>query len=233
MTFSTLDHPIRWLFLSHALAGTLALLVLVIPLVTKKGGKLHVKTGTLYSLAMIYVGLSSFIITPWRIFFDPNRTTESAHFSVFLFYVSVFTLSAIWYGLMSIKAQLRTDASRSPIHIGFPIVTILVGFFIQIIGLKSQNNLLITFPFLGHVTSIQQMRYWMRVPIEKMHWWYAHMNGMFVACIATITAFLVTAAPRIWPGPVTSSFWLWIIPGAILGTLSNRWTASFRKKFEH
>lgn len=232
MTFTTLDHPIRWLFFSHAFAGALALLVLTIPLVSKKGGKLHVQAGTVYFLSMLYVGLSSFVITPWRIFFDPNRTTESANFSLFLSYVSVFTLSAIWFGLMSLKAKLRRGPSRSPLFIGFPIVTLIAGLFIQVIGLKFQNNLLIVFPFLGHVASIQQMRYWMRALVERKHWWYAHMNGMFVACIATITAFLVTAAPRIWPGPITSSIWLWILPGAILGTLSNRWTASFKKQFE-
>ncbi len=37
------------------------------------------------------------------------------------------------------------------------------------------------------------------------------MKGMFNACIATITAFLVTAVPRIWPGDFTRSPLLWIL----------------------
>ncbi|OYZ22335.1 MAG: hypothetical protein B7Y39_07605 [Bdellovibrio sp. 28-41-41] len=45
MIFLNLDSSIRWLFLADAIAGALALSVLVIPLASKKGGSLHVKTG--------------------------------------------------------------------------------------------------------------------------------------------------------------------------------------------
>ncbi|MFN7453411.1 MAG: hypothetical protein ACK5RO_01995 [Pseudobdellovibrionaceae bacterium] len=100
------------------------------------------------------------------------------------------------------------------------------------IGLKTENTLLIAFPFLGHFTAKSQIQYWLQIPTEKMHWWYAHMNGMFVACISTITAFLVTAVPRIWPGSFAESPILWITPGLILGTVLNRWTAAEKLKFE-
>lgn len=232
MTFLTLENPIRWLFLAHAMAGSLALLVLFIPLISKKGGQLHVRTGWIYTGAMVFVGISAFIITPWRVFFDPTKTNSSENFSIFLFYISLFTLSAISYGLTSLKAKQRKTFSRSLIHVGPPIATILIGLLTQIIGLKSQNTLLIAFPFLGHFTSKSQLQYWLKAPNEKMHWWYAHMNGMFVACIATITAFLVTAVPRIWPSPIAASPVLWIAPGIILGSIANRWTAAGRRKYE-
>jgi uncharacterized membrane protein len=232
MTFSTFDNPIRWLFLAHAIAGALALLVLAIPLISKKGGKLHVKAGWIYICAMVFVGVSAFIITPWRVFFDPAKTVSSENFSIFLFFISIFTLSAISYGLTSLKSKQRKAPSRSVIHLGPPIATMLVGLIVQIIGFKSQNVLLMAFPFLGHTTSKSQLQCWLKTPTEKMHWWYAHMNGMFVACIATITAFLVTAVPRIWPGPISNSPILWIAPGVILGTILNRWTSSFRAKYE-
>ena len=88
------------------------------------------------------------------------------------------------------------------------------------------------FPVLGHITAGQQLYYWLRTPNEKMHWWYAHMDGMFVACIATITAFLVTALPRIWPMPITNSPLLWMAPGVILGTILNRWRSFYKAKYE-
>ena len=232
MTFLNLENPIRWLFLTHAIAGTLALFILVIPLLSKKGGKLHVKTGWLYTGAMSFVGISALIITPWRVFFDPTKTVSSENFSVFLFYIAVFTLAAISYGLTSLKAKQRKLQSRTLIHIGPPIATIILGLVTQLIGLKFQNLLLITFPFVGHFTSKSQLQYWLKPPTEKMHWWYAHMSGMFGACIATITAFLVTALPRIWPGPIAESPVLWIAPGVVLGTILNRWTATFRAKYE-
>lgn len=232
MTFLNLENPIRWLFLAHAIAGALALFVLVIPLVSKKGGKLHVKTGWIYTGAMVFVGVSAFVITPWRVFFDPAKTISSENFSIFLFYISVFTLAAISYGLSSLKSKQRKSPSRALIHLGPPIATLLIGLATQFIGFKFQNILLMTFPFLGHVTSKSQLQYWLKPPAEKMHWWYAHMDGMFVACIATITAFLVTAVPRIWPGPIAESPILWIAPGVILGTILSRWTSTFKTKYE-
>jgi hypothetical protein len=39
MTFLTLENPIRWLFLAHAAAGALALFILLIPLISRKGGQ--------------------------------------------------------------------------------------------------------------------------------------------------------------------------------------------------
>ena len=227
-----LENPIRWLFLAHALAGALALIVLVIPLLSKKGGRLHVRTGWIYTAAMVFVGISAFVITPWRVFFDPAKTNSSEVFSIFLFYISVFTLTAISYGIASLKTKQRNSASYYWLHLGPPAITILIGLVTQAIGIKFQNTLLIAFPFLGHVTSRTQLKYWLNTPTEKMHWWYAHMDGMFVACIATITAFLVTAVPRIWPGPIAQSPILWIAPGIILGTILNRWTATFRAQYE-
>ena len=233
MTFSSLETPIRWLFLAHALAGVLALFTLVVPLVSKKGNKLHVKTGWLYIGAMVFVCISTFVISPWRVFFDPLKTVSSENFAIFLFYISIFTLAAISYGLTSLRAKQRKAKSQALIHLGPPAVTIIIGLIVQFIGFRSQSTLLIIFPFLGHLTAKGQLQYWLKAPEEKMHWWYAHMGGMFVACIATITAFLVTAAPRIWPGPFTQSPILWIAPGLILGTVLNRWTSSFRAKYEN
>lgn len=229
MTFFELTNSIRWLFLAHAAAGALALFTLSIPMVSKKGGSLHVKTGWVYTGSMIFVGLSAFVITPWRVFFDPAKTLNSENFSIFLFYIAFFTLAGISYGIAALKQKKRTEASYSIIHIGPPIVSVLLGLVVQYIGWKNQNMLLMTFPFLGYFAAKGQLQYWMTKPKEKMHWWYAHMNGMFGACIATITAFLVTAVPRIWPGEIAQSPVLWIAPGLILGTILSRWTADYRK----
>ena len=232
MTFLNLNNPIRWLFLFHALAGAFALAVFLIPLLSKKGSRLHVRTGWAYTVAMVIVGVSSFILTPWRVFFDPERNANSITFSIFLGFIAIFTLTSLSYGLTTLKAKARKAPSRLLLHVGPPMATLAAGIATQIIGWKYGNVLLLAFPLLAHATAIKQLKYWNSPPQEKMHWWYAHMDGMFIACIATITAFLVTAVPRIWPGPFARSPILWIAPGVILGTILNRWTARYRLKFE-
>ncbi len=232
MTYEALQHPIRWLFLLHALCGTIALLVFLVPLLSKKGGKLHTRAGWIYSYAMIFVGASAFVITPWRAFFDPERTSSSAGFAVFLFFIGAFTLCALWYGLVVLKFKKRREPSRTILHLGPPLALVVLALATQVLGVIQGNVLLIAFPFLGYLSAKGQLKYWLGSPSSRMHWWYEHMNGMFTACIATITAFLVTALPRLWPGSIAESPLLWIAPGVILGTVLNRWTAFYRSKFE-
>ena len=231
MSFFEILSPIKWLFLAHALVGTIALLSFAIPLFAKKGGKLHVKAGWVYIYAMILVGASALIITPWRILFDPFRTPGSQGFALFLFFISIFTLAALYFGLRVLKLKTRKLATRAVSEIGPPILIIVFGLATQIAGLLIGDILLIVFPVLGYMTAASQLKYWLRAPQEKMHWWFAHMQGMFVACIATVTAFLVTALPRIWPGPLTQSPWLWLAPGVIMGQVLRRWTAAYRHRF--
>ena len=232
MKFEIIQNPIRWLFLLHVICGAVALCVFMIPLLSKKGGKLHIKMGWLYTYAMVFVGISAFIITPWRAFFDETRTTSSVGFSAFLFFISAFTLSALWSGLRVLKFKKREVANTELAQIAPPIVLIVLGLATQVLGYFLQNPLLMIFPFLSHFVAKDQLKYWLSSPKEKMHWWYFHMNGMFTACIATVTAFLVTAIPRIFPNNALSeSPVLWIAPGLILGTVLNKWTTSYRAQF--
>lgn len=233
MEFINIQHPIRWLLLLHIICGAVALAVFLIPLLTKKGGKLHIKIGWLYTFAMVLVGLTSLIITPWRMFLDVARNSATTGFSAFLFFVAAFTLCSIWNGLRVMKFKSRMTSDTGLLQIGPSILLIVLGIAIQILGYSTQNMLLMIFPFLSHLSSADQLRYWLSAPKEKMHWWFFHMNGMFAACIATVTAFLVTAVPRILPGSSTAhSPLLWVAPGLILGLVSRRWTKSYRSQFE-
>jgi uncharacterized membrane protein len=233
MKFELIQNPIRWLFFFHAFSGAVALLVFMIPLLSKKGGKLHVKIGWIYTYAMVFVGFTAFIITPWRAFFDEVRTSSSIGFSTFLFFIAAFTLSSLWNGLRVLRFKKRLDPNRHWLQLGPPVVLIILGLATQVLGYFLNNTLLIIFPIFSHFAAKDQLKYWLSSPKEKMHWWYFHMNGMFAACIATVTAFLVTAVPRIFPNnSIAESPALWIAPGLILGIILNKWTKSYRTKFD-
>jgi len=233
MSFFNIDNPIKWFLLAHIFGGGLALLTFLIPLITKKGGKLHGKAGWVYVSSMLLVCVSSLVITPWRVFFDEQRVESSIIFSLFLFFITVFTITSLSNGMSVLKEKKRAYKSTKIKHIGMSLFLVILALVIQYIGLVKKNNLLFYFPFLAHVTAFGQLKYWLKAPAEKMHWWYFHMNQMFVACIATLTAFLVTALPRLVPSLGSQSILMWIAPGLILGTIANRWTAKYKKQFEN
>lgn len=231
MTFYTLQDPLRSLFLLHILGGGLALGILLLPLWAKKGGRLHVRSGWVYIIAMGAVAVTAVFVTFWRAFLDAARTTLSVSFALFLFLISLFTVSLIVYGLQPLHAKKRTTPDRSPSKLGLPFLLVAVSLFTQGMGIYLGNGLLILFPFLVLGSAASQIKYWWNAPTQKMHWWYAHMNGMFGSCIATITAFLVTAAPRIWPTPLMKGPVPWIAPGLILGAFLNRWIRRYQRQF--
>jgi uncharacterized membrane protein len=231
MTFLSLQHPIRWLFLAHALVGSVALLFFLVPLLSRKGSSLHVRSGWIYTFAMVAVAVSAFVITPWRALLDPARTAGSERFAVFLFFIGVFTLSELWFGLSALGRKKRLGPTRDFILIGPPVFLIALGLLVQILGLLNGFLLLILFPILTHFSGWDQLTYWLKAPATKMHWWYAHMRGMISACAATVTAFLVTAVPRIWPIPITRSPVLWIAPGLVFGLILRRWTQEYETEF--
>lgn len=232
MSFATLDSPLRWLFLAHAIAGLVALLTVGIPLATKKGGRLHVRAGWVYTAAMLVVALSAFLITPWRIAFDPARSSTSIGFSAFLFFISAFTVCALLFAFLPLRAKARQTPSRAPLHLAPPLLLITLAAATQLVGFFLSSPLLMIFPLIAHLNAFGQLRYWLRAPTTRLHWRYAHMDGMFTATIATITAFVVTVIPRFVEHPWAQSPVLWIAPGAILGTIFNRWAASDRKRLE-
>jgi len=141
MTFQDLQNPMRWTFLFHALCGVVALGVLLIPLFSKKGGRLHIRAGWVYIYAMIIVCFSAFIITPWRVLFDEQRTIRTQGFSVFLFFIAVFTLSALYFGVISLRFKQRDKPSKALGHIAPPIMLIAFGIITQVIGAKLGSTL--------------------------------------------------------------------------------------------
>ncbi len=166
---------------------------------------------------MIFVSCSAFLITPWRAFIDPARTPSSQSFASFLAFIATLTLASLWYGLTVLKLKNRTTPSRALKHIGPPLALLGATLMIEVQGILSGQALLIAFPVLGVLVGWKQLKYWLNSPTERMHWWYAHMSGMFTACISTITAFLVTVIPRLSQAPLARS--------------PVRWTAQYQKQF--
>jgi uncharacterized membrane protein len=232
MTYTHLQGAIQWAFILHGFCGALALSLFLVPMLSKKGGKTHVRTGWIYTGLMILVCVSAFAITPWRAFVDPERTPSSQSFALFLFFISVLTLSSLSFGIAALREKNRKVPSRSALHLGPTFALIVSALAVELWGLKSQETLLVVFPVLGFFVARKQFLYWRSAPTEKMHWWYAHMSGMFTACIATITAFIVTVVPRLWPNNITRSPVLWLAPGLILGKILSKWTARYRAQFK-
>ncbi len=207
--------PFSSLVWIHVLAGATALLTFWIPLATRKGGKSHSRSGWVFLGALLFVIIAVLIITPWRYFFDPERTEEGKHFSLFLFYISIFSGVSMQQGIAVFKDSEKTPLSSAQRFAAPALLAVIATGFLLYAVLES-HALYVIFGALGiHLARIQIL-FWRNSQHTAADRWVYHLENMFVCCIATVTAFGVTAIPRLIPGAAFNSVGVWIGPTLIL-----------------
>jgi hypothetical protein len=214
--------------LIHIAAGVVALAIFWIPLVARKGGRLHRRAGLVYAWAMLVVVVAAFGTVGWRLEYEDLPSVRVR--SVFLAYVGLLAFASGWFGLRALRTKKRTGPSWNPIDIGPSVALALGG--LALIGWWLRTDvsvLVIVFGVLGLWLGVQHLRTWLTAPNDAHHWWYQHMSGMIAACIGTVTAFLVVNSSRLVPD--SFNLVLWIAPGVVGGVGISVWTAYYRKKF--
>lgn len=208
MTFYSALVPI------HILFGSLSLMSFPIPMLARKGGSLHRNSGWVYVAGMLGVAVTALLIACWRIFFDPEPTSEKTAFALFLVMIAIFTSSAMWSGIRVLKFKNRTEKHIVALDFYVYWLRISSALAISIYGFIIHNSLLSWFSIILIFSGIQGILYWRSPQKQKMHWWFHHIEAMFTACIGTVTAFVVTAVPRMLGG-YDHALALWLSPAVV------------------
>ncbi|MDQ0340787.1 putative membrane protein [Caldalkalibacillus uzonensis] len=219
----------RWV---HIVAGFLALFTFWIPIVTKKGGKVHTRIGWIYTSAMAIVSVSAWYMGLYRIFFSPYSDSEVISFAWFLIYIGLLSAATAWYGIRVLRFKHRKSRHRHSIDLLFPFLLLSGGIGMSIYGHFINFPLLAWFPLVGIFLGGSQLWYWLRVPKMKGQWLIEHIVGMLSCSIATITAFTVFGAPQLL-NIAGSHPVLWFIPTIVMLPVIIGFTTYYTKKFSH
>nr|WP_239586995.1 DUF2306 domain-containing protein [Bacillus ectoiniformans] len=214
----------------HIAAGFLALIVFWIPIVTKKGGKVHNLVGWIYVYAMGIVAVSSFYMGAFRIFFDEQADLERVSFSWFLIFISILSGASAWYGIRVLRFKKRKEPHRQVLDLFVSLLLLCSGIGIGIYGVSIDSPLITYFPLLGLFLGGTQLNYWLRKPNRKMHWYFEHFGGMIACCISTVTAFTVFGAPRLL-NISSSNLLLWLLPTFVLVPVIIGFSVYYQRKF--
>ncbi len=214
----------------HILSGFLALLIFWIPIVTKKGGKVHRTVGWVYVWAMALVSISAFYMGAFRVFFDQSADFEQVSFSWFLIFISILSGATAWYGIRVLRFKQRKERHRNPLDLLASFLLVGFGIGVCLYGFAIDSPLISYFPLLGIFVGGLQLFYWLRKPGRKMHWHFEHYAGMIPCCIATVTAFTVFGAPRLL-NIEAASLWLWFMPTILLVPVLIGFNIYYDKKF--
>ncbi len=210
----------------HVVAAVTALATLAVPLIAKKGGRVHRRVGFVYVWAMAVATSTGAVVSAWRLAVLHDPRTGRA---LFLGYASLLAGTAVFYGVRVLGAKNRTAPRRRLADLILPSLLVASGIGLITFGAKQGWVLLMAFPPIGVFLGAAQLGFWLRAPKGKLAWWFEHMGGMIASGIAALTAFLVTNAPRLHLP--SFSLWIWLSPTAIGVPLLLVWRAYYARRF--
>lgn len=184
-----------FIYYIHAPLGALALLAGAVALASKKGEKVHKKSGKLFYYSMLGSALASFVIA-----------TLPDHESPFLLAIGLFSS----YFLVSGYRSLRFKESHPNLRVdkGIAIAIALIGsamVVLPVVLLAKINIVLTVFGVTAVVFGIRDLRMFRDSDQLRMSWLKLHLGKMTGGYIAAVSAFCVVN--DIFPG-----IWNWFIP---------------------
>jgi len=178
-----MDALFKVLLTLHVVSGFTALIIGVVPMVAKKGGKLHKKSGLIYFWAMFGVFITSvpMAFIKWNIF---------------LFTIGIFSFYFVLTGYRFAKRKgwhLLTSFDKGIMLTTFTTSILMIGYSAYLFYLGSQNWIILgIFGIICFLTSIDDLRKFGKKSEDNKNWFYQHLIRMLGGYIATSTAFVVT-----------------------------------------
>ena len=211
----------------HIAGGSAALLSMLVPLLTKKGGLTHRRAGWVFVGGMTIVSITALLLAGTRWMTDPTPRGREA--GAFLFFVAILTATSVSGGIRVLRAKTRTAPHRHPWDLGLPALLTASSIAAAVYGLSTGHHLFTAFSIIGALGGGGHLVYWMTPPSHPMHWWFEHMSSMLGACIAATTAFAVVNANNV--ELQTFSLIVWLAPSVIGVPTIAIWTRYYRRKF--
>lgn len=212
----------------HVGAGFLGLLAWWIPLLSRKGGRSHVRFGKAFVVTAFVVGGTALAAAVLRIGRGVATGTVGDNpvalsFLVFLAYIGLFVIDIAWYAVRVIRTRRDHAALSSPslrvLGAAMAMGSVVVAVWAVAWWTPVSVILLLLSP-IGAKQAWDQRTYARATPSSPDAWFYEHMNAMLGAGVAFHTAFLVFGSQRFLDLSQLGAYnWVpWVLPAAI-GTL--------------
>ena len=257
MDINSLAH---WIRSSHITIGFVGLVAYWIPVLVKKGGKLHILAGRVFEWCGYYVATTAlfacgrYLLTPRHFAFFVDRSHESAEElarvegAQFLLTVLAFLAIAFLFQLRTGMRTVRVLKKSPDKYRNWEQSAWLYGVFLSAVALTAfgayrlangGSSLHWISVALGAFTLVdfrKEFAFHRDPQKEKMSWWYKHMECMLGCGVAFHTAgFVFTfrwlANNEVFELPTSLQFVPWVVPAIIGVPVTHRWIKHYRAKF--
>ena len=240
---SIVDLAMNVLVLAHVATGFVGLAAFWVPLFARKGGRVHVQAGRVFTYCAYVVTLSAVTASAGRIVayqaqgIGPADRPESYGFALFLGYLGVVTFAMVRHAVRVVATRRSPETLRTPFHEALAWASIAGSVVVIAFALgvwSDASPILLGLSPIGLFTGPGMLRLMRRPGARRMGWFYSHLGSMLGGGIAFHTAFAVFGAQRLWvyelAGPLAVVPWL--LPTAIGIPAIIVWTRYYRRKFE-
>ena len=173
----------------HIAAGGLALLVLGVPLFSRKGGRLHITFGRVYAYAMGVVAVTGVPLAAYGLSQeDPMRRANA----LFLFFVALLASESAWSGIRALRSIRRREQSRRSVDVVPPGMLFAGAVALLALGISRGAVLYLAFGTLGLLLATSRIAFWRKPVRGRADAIVMHIGGMGVSSITTFTAFVIT-----------------------------------------
>lgn len=201
----------------HVLFGFSALATGIVPMIAKKGGKVHKFWGNVYYWSMFGV----FVTTLMLFALKPRELKLQ-----FFLCIAILSFYLTFSGERVLK--MKKNATQATLYDRLATVVALVGgaamlgYAVYAAFILQNNFITILFTVFGLGLTLNARKDWQlftgKIESEKMHWYFGHISKIMGAYIATVTAFCVNMTRYL---PEDASVYLqlvpWLAPGVLLG----------------
>ena len=230
------------LILAHVATGFVGLAAFWIPLFARKGGRVHVRAGRIFTYCAYVVTLSAVTAAAGRIVSyqvqGPGLADrpELYGFALFLGYLGVTTFAMVRQAIRVVATRKAPDALRTPGHEALGWASIASSVTVIAFALAAWSHLspiLLALSPIGLFTGHGMLRLMRNPGAQHMGWFYSHLGSMLGGGIAFHTAFAVFGAQRLWAYELAGPLGVvpWILPTAIGVPAIIIWTRFYRRKF--
>ena len=184
---------------------------------TVKGGLWHRRWGKIYFWSMAGVALSATVLCWLRS-------------GLFLFLIAIFSFYLALTGYRVLRRK-QPENRAAALDWCATVAMLLAGGGLVVSGAligfnEGRGWIRIIFGIIGLLLGGTDVCHFLRPPLDKRAWLYAHMTRFLAAYVATVTAFSVVNFQFL------PYFWRWLWP-TILGTVGiTMWRKSYAKKFK-
>ena len=229
----------QYLVWSHIVLGSVALILLWVPALARKGSRLHVVAGRWYVYSMYGVCVTA-LVTSLMVLADPlgvrqpgqtftaERAAELASiyrmFSLFLLMLAVLVFVSIRHGLLALEARRRPDVLTAPLHRLSVYALAALAVPVGVLGLVDRQWLLVIFAGISLNVAFAMWRDLRIETPDARQLVGMHLGGLIGSGIGAYTAFFAFGGSTFF-GEFLPGQWqviAWVTPPIVGSILSAR-----------